>query len=208
MVAIDKPKFNGAELIRELKKTGTAPAKLELATSLLGFINRTERRIARADEIIDAMEKAGIMPGYEQWPRTPELTLQKAIALATTGVWDGKKEVVETPLEELLLAGLPVPEPEEAPVTPLEKMVLAPDEIGGPGDNKNKMETATQLQPMSVKKKPGRPAKKPEPEPKAKPKSFGGVNSNWTPPAKPAAPPSDPFSANAPDPTSTEPVTA
>ncbi len=152
MAVIVNPKLNGAELIRELKKTGTGPAKLELASQLLGFIHRTEKRIATAVEIIDAMEKAGIMDGFLQWPQTPTLTLTKAITLATTGVWVGPVEVVELSIEELILAGRELP-PEEEPVAPpLEKMVLEPDGIGGPGENKNKMETATQLQPASAKK--------------------------------------------------------
>lgn len=124
MVKIENPALNGAELIRELKKTGTSASKLELATQLLGFIHRKEKRIARADELIDAMEQAGQTDKYLKWPRTPNLTLQKAYTLARTGKWSGPVEEVEPAVEDLILAGQKLPD--EAVKSPLEEMVTAP----------------------------------------------------------------------------------
>ncbi len=110
MVKIEDPKLNGAELIRELKKTGTSDGKLEFASQVLAFTFRKEKRVARADEIIDAMEKQGVMVGYEAWQPTPPLTLQKAYALARTGVWQGPVEEREVPVEELILNNEQLPE--------------------------------------------------------------------------------------------------
>ncbi len=156
MAAIADPKLNGAELVRELKKTGTSPNKLELATQLLGFIHRKENRIATAVEIIDAMEKAGRMEGYMQWDKTPELTLKKAVTLATTGKWDGPVETTELSIEDRLLAGMELP-PEEVEKTSLEEMAEAGDV---PLASDGKTQAVADLKPaIGPKRGPGRPKK-------------------------------------------------
>ena len=76
------------------------------------------------DELIDAMEQAGVTDKYLKWPRTPDLTLQKAYALARTGTWAGAVEVAEPSVEDMILAGQKLPE--DAAKSPLEEMVTAP----------------------------------------------------------------------------------
>lgn len=115
MAVIKNAKIDGAKLIAELVKTGTADAKLALPRHVLEFIWRSEKRRATAQELIEAMEKAGVMEPYLAWPPTPPLTLQKAIALATTGAWAGPVEVRTPHIEELLLAGQDVPPAPEVP---------------------------------------------------------------------------------------------
>ena len=161
MPVIANPKLNGAELIRDLKKTGTSPAKLELASQLLGFLWRTEKRVASANEIIDALEKSGIMDPYKAHPVTPPLTLKKAITLASTGKWDGPVEVTELSLEEKILAGdtLAVAPP---PVTPLEAMSVPGSSEPLPSDAdlaKEKFMPTLEPKPNPnpAKRPPGRP---------------------------------------------------
>jgi hypothetical protein len=115
MAVIENAKLNGAELVRELAKTGTADAKLALPRQVLAFVHRREKRIASAAEVIDAMEWAGVKAEYLDHPPTPELTLRKARALALTGVWEGPTEKPEPTVEDRILAGAGVPEPPEPP---------------------------------------------------------------------------------------------
>jgi hypothetical protein len=151
MATIKDAKLNGAELLRELAKTGTSDAKLALPRQVLSFIHRKEKRVARADELIDAMEKAGVREPFAAFPQTPELTLKKAMALATTGRWDGPTEAKEPTVEELILAGQPVPEEVAPPVA--EEAVTSPAEsLEG-----NRLEDALALKPV---KKPAKPVKK------------------------------------------------
>jgi hypothetical protein len=116
MAVITDPKLNGAELLRELVKTGTSDAKLALARQVLAFVHRAEKRVASAAELIEAMEKAGRMEPFlkdangHPIPPTPDLTLKKALVLATTGAWNGPVEERAPTVEELILAGQPVPE--------------------------------------------------------------------------------------------------
>ncbi len=149
MVKIEDPKLNGAELIRELKKTGTSDGKLEFASQLLGFIHRKEKRVARADELIDAMEKQGLMPGYDHWPITPPLTLQKAYALARTGKWEGPTEAKEPTIEDMILAGETLADMGEVK-SPIESMVESP----APTPADTKADTIMGLKPVvrTVKK--------------------------------------------------------
>jgi hypothetical protein len=152
MAAIKDAKLNGAELIRELAKTGTADAKLALARHVLGFVHRKEKRVARADEIIDAMEKAGRIEPFLDHPTTPPLTLTKAVALATTGKWAGPVEVFEPTVEDLILAGETLPEPAERPA--------AEQAVSEPAAEPYTMKDSLALKPVP-KAKPG--AKKPAP---------------------------------------------
>jgi hypothetical protein len=146
MVTLEKPAVNGAELIDRLAQTGTGDNKLALPRALLGYHHRKEHRVARPDELIDAMEKAGRFAGYEQWPETPPLTLEKARAIAATGVWSPALRPAAVPVEQLILAGGTVPEP-AAP----EAAVEMAEELGAD-------EPAGELPPVGpapVKKKPG-----------------------------------------------------
>ena len=151
MAVIAKPVMNGAQLIQALVKSGTGDGKMVLPRMHLAFIKRKENRIASAVEIIDIMEKAGVTEALAAWPRTPELTLQKALALASTGSWEGAVDHVEIPVEELLLAGTELPPEEEKPIE--EQMVEQFDPNEG-----YKMEPALGLTPPK-KNKGGRPPK-------------------------------------------------
>ncbi len=92
---------NGAELLRRLRVTGTGETKLAPARKLLTDVHRVEKgRIATSEEVIGAMEAAGVS----------DATLAKAREIAETGAWAGPREVRERPIEDVLL-GLP-----EAPV--------------------------------------------------------------------------------------------
>lgn len=115
MATIENAKLNGAELLKALAQTGTSDSKLALPRQVLGFTARKEKRIATANEIVDVMEKAGVMAPFADHPRTPDLTLRKALALATTGKWDGPTEVAELPIEEILLAGQQLPDEPKKP---------------------------------------------------------------------------------------------
>jgi hypothetical protein len=157
MAVNESAKLNGAELIRELVRTGTADAKLALPRQILAFTHRKEKRVATAKELIDAMEKAGIMAPFQEWAKTPDLTLQKARTLAATGKWDGPLEVVEPTVEELLLAGTDLPPEPEKPAA--EQAVDAADPFNPTGDCT--LEDDLTLKP--VKRGPGRPKSAPAP---------------------------------------------
>lgn len=158
MATTDGAKLNGAELIRELVKTGTADAKLVLPRQILAFIHRKEKRVATARELIDPMEKAGIMAPFHEWAKTPDLTLQKARTLAATGKWEGPVEVIEPTVEELLLAGTDLPPEPEAPAA--EQAVEA-----HPFDPKGDCKLEDDLVLKPVARGPGRPKKTPAPAP-------------------------------------------
>jgi hypothetical protein len=150
MAVITDPKLNGAELLRELVKTGTADAKLALARHVLGFVHRKEKRVASAAEIIEAMEKAGRMEPYQHYPVTPPLTLQKALVLATTGAWTGPVEATEPTVEELILAGQAVPEAPEP--------TAAEQAVADPGPEPNTLREALELKPVAKPKSQKKPA--------------------------------------------------
>ncbi len=157
MAAITDAKLNGAELMRELAKTGTADAKLALPRKVLAFVWRTENRVATANELIDAMEKAGTREPYLDYPQTPDLTLKKATALAVRGVWNGPVEEKVPPVEDLILGGAPALE-EEPAKTVAERAVESPN----PFDVKG---THTLEDELALKKvaKPSKPKKAAEP---------------------------------------------
>ncbi len=127
---------NGAELVKRLAATGTGKAKLDPAREYLTFVNRVEKRIPTAEEVIEAMEE------HEAWP---EMTLTKARQIAETGKWEGPKEEAVVPVEDLLLAGGSVPE-EVVPVVEAMQEKFAPTP---PVRKTQELE--------KVKKKPGRP---------------------------------------------------
>ncbi len=156
MAVIENAKLNGAQLLKEMAKTGTGAVKLALPRQILAFVHRKENRIARADELIDVMEKAGVIDPYKDFPPTPHLTLQKARALAITGTWDGPVESVEVPVEELLLAGQKLPEEPKKPVT---------EEAVEPANPFDADRNCTLEEELSLKKvaRPKQPAKKPAP---------------------------------------------
>lgn len=155
MATTESAKLNGAELLKELAATGTSAAKLHHPRQLLAFIFRKEKRVAKASELIDAMEKAGVMAPFDVWPPTPPLTLQKARALAATGRWDGPVEVIEVPVEEQILAGDLSDEPDPTPGEALA------EKFDPKGDCT--LETDLVLKPVS--RGPGRPKKAPAPTP-------------------------------------------
>lgn len=147
MVAIENPKFNGAELVAELAKTGTGDRHLKPARDLLAFVHRKENRVATASEVIDALESAGVTDAMLKYPRTPALTVQKARALAEAGRWDAPAAAEEPTVEERILAGQKLPE--EPAKTAVEEMAEASGQWGD-GDEKSPLS----LRPV---KKPGRP---------------------------------------------------
>lgn len=116
MAVVKNAKLDGAELIRALAKSGTGDDKLKIARMHLSFIHRKENRVATAAEIIDVLEKAGVTDALKTWPRTPELTLEKALAFAESGAWAPKTGPDETPVEELLLSGRELPPENEKPI--------------------------------------------------------------------------------------------
>lgn len=126
MAVIKDARLNGAELVRELAKTGTADAKLALARQVLAFVHRKEKRVATAAEVIEAMEWAGMKEPYKGHPRTPELTLLKARGLALKGKWDGPVEERIPTVEERILAGDDLP-PETPPPSAVEEALTAPE---------------------------------------------------------------------------------
>lgn len=147
MVPVENPVLNGAQLLKKLVETGTGAQKLTPASNLLEFVYRKEKRIATANEVIDVLEQAGVTDIYSGWPRTPDLTVMKARALAATGQWNGTVEVAEVPVWDALLAGQPLPDPEEDK-TVVEQAAVEFDP-GRPGflPDEHKMERTLELKP-------------------------------------------------------------
>lgn len=95
--------MNGAELVRKLAESGTGEAKLDVARKTLVTINDQEQRLATAEEVLAAMESAGVSEG----------TLEKARSIIQTGKWDGVRVEKEKPVEERLLEQMALPEPQK-----------------------------------------------------------------------------------------------
>lgn len=101
---------NGAELVAKLAATGTGEAKLAVARKHLGFIHRSENRVASAAELLDVLAKEF---GEEH------MSVRKARCIAETGEWAGPIEMRNPPIEQILMGNT-------APIVVREK-VAEPD---------------------------------------------------------------------------------
>lgn len=90
---------NGAELVKRLKESGTGESKLAIARKVLADTYKFERRTATSDEILLALESAGVS----------ESTITKARSLAETGSVPAAIEAAQQqrPIEDILLGGSP-----------------------------------------------------------------------------------------------------
>lgn len=95
--------MNGAELVRKLAESGTGTAKLDVARKVLADTDEQEGRVATAEEVVTALESAGVSEG----------TLEKARSIIQTGKWDGVRVEKEKPVEERLLEQMALPEPQK-----------------------------------------------------------------------------------------------
>ena len=87
------PPRNGAELVKRLADSGTPAGKLEPARAALRSVWEGEGRLAGCDEVVAALEAAGV----------PELTLAKARAFAETGEYTPAPSGAARPIEDELL---------------------------------------------------------------------------------------------------------
>lgn len=103
--------MNGAELTRELGKSGTGERKLNVCREKLAEVKSRENRIATAEEVILALQDSEAVG---------EVTLAKAYKIAGITQWavEVAKAHAELPIEEQLLGGTGQSTELDASVTP------------------------------------------------------------------------------------------
>ena len=146
MIAVESAVLNGAQLVKALADSGAGTRTLDPARESLRLYHLKFGKVAPANEVLAALEAAGSPGPYERFRPVSEASLEKAQTLAERGAWVPPAARVETPIEQLLLAGAEkLPEP-PAPKGVAEKL---------PGDRAEVAELpATALKPVQNKKTP------------------------------------------------------